>query len=348
MTKSRVSLTVPFIVACWLLNASFPFAALAFLQTAAMPGSEERERGIALYKQGQFADAAKVLRQVVQKNKVDDEGWYRLGLALLQQPTEAKNAAKAFATALKLRPNFAPAHVGLGYAFLQRNKLYDAMSEAGLALRIDPHIPDAHYILAATRLRAGANAEALKHAETTVQLDPQFSLAYLLKSQAVLSSIVDKQQSGSKESPEAGTARYREAAAALEQYLHLDPNPKERHLWVEQLASLRVHGALHRQEDSPNRVYSGREVTAKARVLEMPQPGLTEVSSNAQIKGNVVLRCVFAADGTVKHLLVIKGLPYGLTEQAVKSAQRIKFRPATMNGRPVSMFMQLEYSFNLL
>jgi hypothetical protein len=59
----------------------------------------------------------------------------------------------------------------------------------------------------------------------------------------------------------------------------------------------------------------------------------------------VVLRAVFAADGTVKRILVTKALPDGLTEACIAVARRIKFIPATINGQNVSMFIQLEYNF---
>lgn len=60
-----------------------------------------------------------------------------------------------------------------------------------------------------------------------------------------------------------------------------------------------------------------------------------------------MLRAVFAADGTVRHILVLAGLTEGLTERSVAAARRIKFVPATVNGVPVSVAVQLEYNFNL-
>ena len=63
--------------------------------------------------------------------------------------------------------------------------------------------------------------------------------------------------------------------------------------------------------------------------------------------GTIVLRGVFASDATVKYILVIQALPAGLTERAVEAAKKIKFVPATLDGKPVSMLMQLEYNFNL-
>jgi tetratricopeptide (TPR) repeat protein len=280
---------------------------------------------------------------------LDAEGWYQLGLALMQvqQSKEVNDASKAFETALKLRPNFAVAHVGLGHVFLLRNKASDAISEAENALRIDPKIPDAYYVLGAAQLRASAGAEALKNAETIIKLNPQFPLAYLLKSQALLSFPGDKPWLNQKQSPETEMTRYREAAEALEKYLQLDPNTREKQAWTEQLESLRFHAASRREGDSPARVYSGREVTKKARVLNMPEPDVTEAARFNRVNGNVVLRCIVASDGTVKHLLVMRFLSHGLTSAALRAARLIKFVPATIEGRPVSMFMQLEYSFNL-
>jgi hypothetical protein len=49
----------------------------------------------------------------------------------------------------------------------------------------------------------------------------------------------------------------------------------------------------------------------------------------------------------LRNIHVISGLPDGLTEHAVKAAQKIKFKPATRDGKPVAMWMQLEYNFNL-
>ena len=66
-----------------------------------------------------------------------------------------------------------------------------------------------------------------------------------------------------------------------------------------------------------------------------------------QITGTIVLKCVFAANGTITNIQVVQGLPYGLTEKAVEAARKIKFVPATKDGKNVSMWMQLEYNFNL-
>ncbi len=97
----------------------------------------------------------------------------------------------------------------------------------------------------------------------------------------------------------------------------------------------------------PNRIFSGREVSQKARVLSKPEPQYTEEARKNQITGTVVLRAVFTSGGQVTNIRAVSGLPYGLTERAIAAARLIKFQPATKDGRPVSMYIQLEYNFNL-
>jgi TonB family protein len=96
-----------------------------------------------------------------------------------------------------------------------------------------------------------------------------------------------------------------------------------------------------------NKIFSGRDVTSKARVLSKPEPQYTEEARKNQITGTVVLRAVFSSGGQVTQIRAISGLPNGLTERAIAAARQIRFVPATKDGRPVSMWMQLEYNFNL-
>lgn len=52
-------------------------------------------------------------------------------------------------------------------------------------------------------------------------------------------------------------------------------------------------------------------------------------------------------DGTITNIRVVAGLRGGLTERSIEAARKIKFIPATKDGKPVSMWMQLEYNYNL-
>ena len=97
----------------------------------------------------------------------------------------------------------------------------------------------------------------------------------------------------------------------------------------------------------PDRVFSGTQVTERARVLSKPEPQYTEDARRNQITGTVVLRAVFSRTGEVTNIRAVNALPFGLTEKAIAAARLIRFRPAAKDGRPVNVYMQLEYNFNL-
>ena len=96
-----------------------------------------------------------------------------------------------------------------------------------------------------------------------------------------------------------------------------------------------------------SKIFTGKEVTSKARLISKPEPQYTEDARKNQITGTVVLKVVFASSGQVTNIRTVSGLPYGLTERAIAAARQIKFVPATKDGHQVSMWMQLEYNFNL-
>ena len=97
----------------------------------------------------------------------------------------------------------------------------------------------------------------------------------------------------------------------------------------------------------PHGAYVGREVTQKARLAMRPEPAYTEDARQNGITGTVVFKCIFKYDGSVVNIRTVSGLPYGLTQKAIEAAKRIRFIPAVKDGKHVSMWMQLEYNFNL-
>src|SRR3954469_4352002 len=108
--------------------------------------------------------------------------------------------------------------------------------------------------------------------------------------------------------------------------------------------TLRVYGSVPGGRSAE--VFREAEVTTKAILTYFPGPGFTDEARRNKVYGVVRLRAVLAADGRVKNILVIKGLPDGLTQAAVEAARGIRFKPASIDGRPVSQFVVLEYNFN--
>ena len=138
-----------------------------------------------------------------------------------------------------------------------------------------------------------------------------------------------------------------EAAESAERYVTLDPKLSKSKLedWTARIESLRGFAELAGDESLT--LYTGKDVTTKARVLSKPEPTYTEEARKNEVTGTVVLRCIFGANGRVFGFRVVHGLADGLTEMSIRAARRIKFIPATKDGRPVSMWMELQYNFNL-
>jgi len=106
-------------------------------------------------------------------------------------------------------------------------------------------------------------------------------------------------------------------------------------------------GANGNHPSMEQRIFRGNEVEQRARLLLKPEPQYTEEARRNQITGTVMLRVVFSSTGQVEQIRAVQTLPFGLTERAIAAARQIKFVPATTGGRPISVYMQLEYNFNL-
>jgi len=93
---------------------------------------------------------------------------------------------------------------------------------------------------------------------------------------------------------------------------------------------------------------TGSEVTARAVIKSKPDPVYPREARRYQVQGVVKLRIVLDADGNVREQMdVLEGLPYGVTEEAIKAARQIEFEPARKDGRPVSQYVTVIYHFRL-
>jgi TonB family protein len=88
-------------------------------------------------------------------------------------------------------------------------------------------------------------------------------------------------------------------------------------------------------------------VDAKPIALNNPRPNYTEEARKNKISGVVRTRILVGADGTVKQVKIISGLPDGLNEEAIRAAYNIRFRPAMKNGQPVGYSLPLDITFTL-
>jgi TonB family protein len=86
---------------------------------------------------------------------------------------------------------------------------------------------------------------------------------------------------------------------------------------------------------------------SQIKILSKPQARYTDEARVNNVQGSVMLKVVFAADGTIGSIQPVDYMPYGLTEAAVTAARQIEFEPARRNGVPVAMTKTVVYSFTI-
>ena len=86
---------------------------------------------------------------------------------------------------------------------------------------------------------------------------------------------------------------------------------------------------------------------ARPQAIFAPKPLYTEAARKTRIQGPVILQVVLDKQGLVHDVQVLKGLPMGLTEQAVDAVSRWRYQPATLNDKPVEVYMTITIFFNL-
>jgi TonB family protein len=89
-------------------------------------------------------------------------------------------------------------------------------------------------------------------------------------------------------------------------------------------------------------------VDTKPVLLNRPRPNYTEEARKNKIQGSVLVEVLIGADGSVKQVRVIRGLPDGLSEQAIQAAYQLRFRPAMRSGQPVQFRQKVTMDFNLM
>ncbi len=93
-------------------------------------------------------------------------------------------------------------------------------------------------------------------------------------------------------------------------------------------------------------IHVGGDVKAPEKI-NAPEPQYTEIARKARVQGVVIVQAIIDKEGNVTNVKVLKGLPMGLSEEATRAIQQWKFKPATLNGKPVDVYYNLTVNFRL-
>lgn len=102
----------------------------------------------------------------------------------------------------------------------------------------------------------------------------------------------------------------------------------------------------HRRYDSGCRSQKYRSKGFPVEIHSKPLPVYTERARANDFEGTVRLEVEFKMNGQIGEIKILDAQPYSLTEEAIKAARQITFRPALENGRYITTTKILEYNFS--
>lgn len=94
-------------------------------------------------------------------------------------------------------------------------------------------------------------------------------------------------------------------------------------------------------------VLSAKQVDSRAVIKAKPKPSYTKEARRNGVQGFVRLRVLLSASSKVARIRIVKGLPAGLSENAIRAACKMEFKPAMKDGQPVAEWVIAEYVFRL-
>jgi tetratricopeptide (TPR) repeat protein len=151
-------------------------AACFVLTLVACGGAEEREanyrqRGKALFEQGDYIKAALEFRNALQINPISVEAIFYLG-RIAEAQGDLQSAMGAYGKVVEQDSKHVQAQLKIGQFSLLADEPDKALEKADLVLEIEPNNADAHALSAAVLLRRGMMSQAEAEARVALAADP--------------------------------------------------------------------------------------------------------------------------------------------------------------------------------
>jgi protein TonB len=77
------------------------------------------------------------------------------------------------------------------------------------------------------------------------------------------------------------------------------------------------------------------------------EPQYPEAARKARMEGVVILEAIITDQGSVEDVRVLKSVNPLLDASAVRAVQQWKYKPATLNGRAVRVYLTVTVTFRL-
>jgi Flp pilus assembly protein TadD len=238
------------------------------------------DRAVTLFQAGRSAEAAELLRTVVEREPKNAQAWKVLGVAYASQG-DYRMAELPFANACQLQPSLVDACYYYGRNLYALNKFEDSLEPLRKALRADVRPARVHLAMAQSlealgraqeseeqfRRAISMNARVAAQARQRPDEDPRIFYGLFLFRQGRLQEALPPLQAAAKDHPGAHRAhfnlgrtlekleRFEDAAMHLAKAVQLDPRSAPAHL-----AYGRVLMRLGRTEEAQRMLERGREL----------------------------------------------------------------------------------------
>jgi TonB family protein len=102
---------------------------------------------------------------------------------------------------------------------------------------------------------------------------------------------------------------------------------------------------LEKVEDLPDAESAAGAGFKAPEFFNRVKPEYTDAADRADVTATVEATAIFGASGEVGEIEITRWAGFGLDESAERAIRRLKFKPATRDGRPVSVRAGVRYNF---
>jgi tetratricopeptide (TPR) repeat protein len=131
---------------------------------------------------GQFVlnfETSELAKKVHALSSRSAEEWFELGMAYDSKAESLEQAAEAYRKAIDASPEWVEAHINLGTALYQLNRMEEALQEFATAAKCEPKNALAEFNLGCVLENLGDADEAIKHLLRAIDLSPTLADAHL-------------------------------------------------------------------------------------------------------------------------------------------------------------------------
>jgi TonB family protein len=232
-------------------------------------------------------------------------------------------AAKFYGRVLKKQPRSSEIRIALASLALLRDKPQEALKHAAKALEVDSACADAYYIEGRIRFLQNRIPDARIAVDKGLALNAKHWVLKTLQADVMMAE-----------------RQFEPARAAFVEARSLAPREFD--------SSKRLTSRFEAVTDYLNYKDLTKDPgTTKARILNSPRPEYTPQARAYGVAGKVAILVRLNESGVADRVIVLTGLPDGLTDSAKKAVLMLKAEPATRDGKPIPSWSQVIVNFSI-